>query len=1032
MDQGTILLNKATLQKLLPGHVLINEGHQILSAGSEISLCLHHAVFQNIFELISFQNEMGKAIEWAQLDQFVGQSINVVFKKDLSCRTYTFDLLKEHNAWLLNFIPKKGPSQQHQFSEKATEDDIVYHQTNRELQSQLELANSRFEKIIDDPIVGLLVEDEDRRIVNVNETFCRLFFIPSTTQSLIGMCCVAFAAQSKAMFKDPEQFVERVNELLVGRSTVLNDVLELADGRFFRRDYIPVFIDSNYRGHMWKYMDITESKTLENKLKEQKEFYEKILNNLPADIAVFDKDHHYVFVNLKAIKDDELRHWIIGKTDYDYCALKEKDISLADDRRALFLDTVQSKSQLVWEECLLDKQGNDQYSMRIFYPLYHANGDFDIMIGYGLDITERKKIEMRIAQSEMRFRGLFEKSPALISIQDIGGKLIDVNQTTLEVLGYDKKDLIGKTVHDFLDTDLSLFATIPSQDVLHPEASEDGIIKVKTKNGDDVHLLYNNHLVHINEQESIILGFAQDITANINAELELKKSEEKYKDIIEHMNLGLLEVDDQGKIIYVNSSFCSMIGMTNEELIDQSLLRIYQTLNPDFNIPEVLAKRSAGITESYEISLKDKEGNPKWMLISGAPVRDGNGKIKGSIGIYLEITEQKFLEADLRKAKFDAEQYGIAKEMFLANMSHEIRTPLNAIIGISGLLSKTKMDEQQSLFLTTVQTAAQNLLVIINDLLDFSKIESGNLTVENISFDLKEVLLNTKQILLYKAEEKGLAIDFKFDPAIAPILIGDPFRINQVVLNILGNAIKFTEKGFVAIDCRLQKEDNEIQQICIEIKDTGIGISEEFVANLFEKFAQEDETITRKYGGTGLGMSISKDLVERMGGTLRVKSQKNSGTCFSIIFHFPIGAHSALDKKDDLPISTKALEGKRILLAEDNEMNRLLASTLLGHYGLLVDEAEDGKAAIDMIQLHQYDLVLMDLQMPEMDGFMATKCIREILKLTIPIIALTANVFREEENRCYAAGMDDFVSKPFEEHEFIRKVAKWICKTHIA
>jgi PAS domain S-box-containing protein len=1029
MDQETILLHTATLKKFLPDHVLINEGHEILSAGAEISLFLKQDTHQNLFELISFQDAMGNPVEWSQLDQLVGQSINVVFKRDLSCRTYIIDLVKEHDAWLLNFVPKKVAIQQHQFSEKAVEDDIVSHQTNKELQSQLEITNSRFEKIIDDPIVGLLVEDEDRRIVNVNDTFCRLFLIPSPAASLIGMCCMASAQQSKSMFTDPEQFVDRVNELLMGRVAVLNDVLELADGRFFRRDYIPIFIDNNYRGHMWKYMDITESKTLENKLKEQKEFYEKILNNLPADIAVFDKDHHYVFVNLKAIGDDELRHWIIGKTDYDYCTRKNKDISIADSRRVLFVDTAKAKKQLVWEECLIDKQGNDQYSMRIFYPLYHANGDFDIMIGYGLDITERKKIEMRIAQSEMRFRGLFEKSPALISIQDIGGRLIDVNQTTLDVLGYDKKDLVGKTTHDFLGTDLGMFANIPGQEVFQPEANEDGIVKVKTKNGKDVHLLYRNHRVNINDQESIILGFAQDITANINAELELKKSEEKYKDIIEHMNLGLLEVDEQGNIIYANSCFCSMIAMTNEELIGQSIVHIYQALNPDFNIPEILAKRNAGITESYEINLKDKEGNPKWMLISGAPVRDGNGKIKGSIGIYLEITEQKFLEADLRKAKFDAEQSGIAKEMFLANMSHEIRTPLNAIIGISGLLSKTKMDEQQSLFLTTVQTAAQNLLVIINDLLDFSKIESGNLTVENISFDLKEVLLNTKQILLYKAEEKGLAIDFKFDAAIAPILIGDPFRINQVILNILGNAIKFTEKGLVTIDCRLLKEESEIQQICIEIKDTGIGISEEFVVNLFDKFAQEDETITRKYGGTGLGMSISKDLVERMGGSLTVKSQKNIGTSFGVIFNLPIGELSVSDSTAYVPISSKALKGKRILLAEDNEMNRLLASTLLAHYGLLVDEAEDGKVAIEMIQSRLYDLVLMDLQMPEMDGLMATKTIREHLALSLPIIALTANACKEEESRCYAAGMDDFVSKPFEESEFIRKVAKWIFKT---
>lgn len=1029
MNESSFLLSKEMLDKVLPGHILIDKEQKIASMGTLASELFGQNESVPIEDVLLFEDIDGMEICLQDLVNYFGKFICIRQLKSLVKIRCKVDIELDGNYVLLNLEkPEEFP--------KSTEVDYAIMASLdeqrvliKELKSLLANTQIRFEKVIDDSLIGLLIEDEQRNIVNVNETFCHMFQIELAPEQMIGFNCAESAEQTKHLFKEPEDFVSRVEAILDAKVVVRNDVLELADGRFLRRDYLPLYIDLKYKGHMWKYFDITESRSLELRLKKQRKFYEKILNNLPADIAVFDHEHHYLFVNPKGIRDNELREWIIGKTDFDYCKYKNKDISIAESRRELFNETVASKVQRRWEEHLIDKEGNDQYLMRMMHPTFTDSGELDMVIGYGLDITERKKIELRVTQSESRFRGLFEKSPALISIHDLNGKLVDVNQTTLDVLGYSKEELIGKSLGNFLRQEGRLHIETEYKDIIEREGKDEGISVAKTKEGEDVHLLYQNHLVSINNEEPYILGFAQDITAIIIAEMELKKSEEKYKGIIDNMNLGLVEIDVEGTIIYANSSFCQMISHSQEELIQKSAVRVYQTLNSEIDFPEILGQRLSGKSDSYEMSFIDKNGNPKWMLISGAPVRDKNGMVKGSIGIHLEITKQKLLEADLRKAKDDAENSAQAKEMFLANMSHEIRTPLNAIMGIGGLLAKTKIDDQQHFFLSTIQTAAQNLLVIINDLLDFSKMESGSLSFEEINFSITDLLLKTKQVLLYKAEEKGLSVDFDFDPKIAPILIGDPYRLNQVILNIVTNAIKFTEKGAVTILCSVVSEESDIQHLRIEIRDTGIGISEEFINNLFDKFAQEDNTITRKYGGTGLGMSISKELIEMMGGSLEVKSKKSIGTSFFVNLSLKKGQQSLTQISDVKKLNTALLRGKRILLVEDNEMNRLLATTLLGHYGVEVDEAEDGKVAITILNSKEYDLILMDLQMPEMDGLQATEYIRSHLDGTIPIIALTANVFKEEQERCFKVGMNDFISKPFEEDSFIQMITKWTIKS---
>jgi CheY-like chemotaxis protein/anti-sigma regulatory factor (Ser/Thr protein kinase) len=281
-------------------------------------------------------------------------------------------------------------------------------------------------------------------------------------------------------------------------------------------------------------------------------------------------------------------------------------------------------------------------------------------------------------------------------------------------------------------------------------------------------------------------------------------------------------------------------------------------------------------------------------------------------------------------------------------------------------------------------------------------------------------------VLEHKAEEKGLTLSYEMDKRIAPVLMGDPYRLNQVFMNMISNAIKFTEKGSVWLNACLIGEDEGSQKVLVVIEDTGVGIKEEYLKTIFDKFTQEDETVVRKFGGTGLGMSITKQLMELMGGQITIESQKNVGTTVSLIFNFKIGTARVFEKKSTIKNDIVNIKGKNILLVEDNNLNRLLATTILADYGAVITEAENGQQAVDLMRTGQYDIVLMDIQMPVMDGMQATRIIRSEINKTVPILALTANAIKSYEQQFLSAGMNDLISKPYTEINLVRPIARWL------
>jgi CheY-like chemotaxis protein len=374
-------------------------------------------------------------------------------------------------------------------------------------------------------------------------------------------------------------------------------------------------------------------------------------------------------------------------------------------------------------------------------------------------------------------------------------------------------------------------------------------------------------------------------------------------------------------------------------------------------------------------------------------------------------------------AKEHAEHSEQVKQRFLTNMSHEIRTPMNAIMGMTGILKRNEQLPEQRKYHDAIAQSSTNLLVILNDILDLSKIESGRIEPEHIPFDPHTVIGNVRDILHFRAGEKGLHIEVRMDDGVPHGLVGDPTRLNQIVLNLAGNAVKFTEQGSVTIHVQWSGDaTGQRSELRIDVIDTGIGIPADRLEKVFEEFTQGYSDTTRKYGGTGLGLTISKRLAELQGGHIAVTSEQGKGSTFSVSIPYSISPGDGVKAEDDAPRSA-TLRDLRILLVEDNDFNAIVAQDELADAipGVHVELATNGRIAVDMARANDYDVILMDLQMPEMNGYDATKAIRSMPgnSSRTPIIAMTANVMQEEVERCYRAGMVGFVPKPFKREQLL-------------
>lgn len=755
-----------------------------------------------------------------------------------------------------------------------------------------------------------------------------------------------------------------------------------------------------------------------------------LLKQLPLSIFRLnadDKKVRFVFVN-------EAFSRLLGKPEESLLKLRPEDVFCSPKHfQDLYQKALRSGTAVLEEtEC---KVGRRIIPVRLTFFAARDEGGGSTVHGIVENKIPQKQAELEKAESKELFRTVFDNSAAAILVVDKQGHLFAWNPFAQKLLGWGESELFNRSLDElFVDGG---WGKLRNQFLDKPGAISELDARIKQAGGKilDVSMSISQIRDAAGEGQGMILVLL-DISRQKEVERRIRESENKIRIILDHSAAAITMTDAEERIISWNRYTEEMLGKGKEDLYLQHISVIY----PEAEWQKIRQEniRRDGSRHHIETQVVRKDGRLIDVDLSVNVLKDANEQIVGSVGIIQDITEQKRVQQELVKAKTLAEEASSAKSLFLANMSHEVRTPMNTIIGMIDLTLDTQLTDEQRDNLSTVKNAADILLSLLNDILDLSRVEAGKIQLENIELSIPNIIKSVCKGLSVLAQKKGLQLIWEAAPEVPDVLIGDPVRIRQILVNLINNAIKFAFKGNIVTKVSAKEVTEEYYELLFSVRDEGIGIPKDKLDTIFEVFTQADASTTRRFGGTGLGLAISSKLVEMMGGRIWVESEEFKGSTFcftarlrrskrqdvsAVIAEEP----SVGDGSAPLP-GGRVIKALSILLAEDNIVNQKMAARMLEKRGWSVKTADNGKQVLEYLDQGLYDLILMDAQMPLLDGYETTRMIRVSEKQTgrhIPIVALTARAMSGDRQRCLDCGMDSYVTKPIDREKLYEAVEKF-------
>tara|TARA_B110001454_G_scaffold218046_1_gene244918 strand:- start:27259 stop:29676 length:2418 start_codon:yes stop_codon:yes gene_type:complete len=727
----------------------------------------------------------------------------------------------------------------------------------------------------------------------------------------------------------------------------------------------------------------------------------------PYSVAMLDKDMRYLFCSDQWFVSHKIeKRPVRGLSHYDLFPTSAK-------RRDIHLRCLAGAVEKNEGEKFMINGSWHWYRWEI-RPWYNDENDIGGVILYSEDITEKQRHQDRLRENEQKFLTIYENSPlpkSLLSWPD--GRFCDVNSAWTELFEFSKEEVLGKTTIELGIVQDEKEREVARQRLKDHRNSRNLEMKLYTKSGRQLVVTNNGSVFELNGEKYLILT-QMDITEN-------KKLERQLAATFNQAGVGIAHVSPEGKWLRVNRKICEIVGYTETELLNLSFQQITHPddLNQDISLLNQMLNHEIDQYTMEKRYIK-KDQSTVWVNLTVALVWKQNGQPDYFISIIEDIDLRKQAEkdrADLAVREHSAQVASKLKSEFLSNVSHEIRTPINGVIGMTGLLSDTNLSSEQQDYVNTIRRSGETLLTVINDILDFSKIEAGKLDFEMIDFNLSDAIEDVRKTLIFSADKKNIKFSTDIASNMPVAFKGDPGRLKQVLFNLIGNAIKFTNKGSVSL-CAYPIYETDVEaHIKFEVKDTGIGIPIEIQDRLFRPFTQGDASTHRHFGGTGLGLTICKSLIEKMNGHISIQSEEGSGSTFTFDITLKKSSIKPLKKAEtEVPLASSSRTRKaRILVAEDNLVNQLITTKMLQKLGYHADAVANGKEVLKTLNEIPYDLILMDCQMPEMDGYEASRIIRQSKEFpycNIPILALTANAMAGEAKVCRSAGMNDHIAKP--------------------